>query len=178
MEAMTKMIKIDIAGWNEPSTVPRQPIHHPIMTNPSEHTVSISLTTKRSAEALDFYARAFGAEELFRMPTPGGGIAHAEFRIGNTLFGLSDEAPDWHAYALPEGAMASCLFAINTDDCDKGFAQAVAAGAKPLIPPQDYFWGKRVGVVCDPFGYRWSLRQHLEDVPPEEMARRARALFS
>jgi PhnB protein len=147
------------------------------MPHSPDPTVFISLTTRHAASALDFYARAFGAQEKFRMPTPDGGVAHAEFMIGNTLLCISDEASDWHAYALPEGKMASCLFAINTDDCDKAFSRAVAAGAKPLFQPQD-FLGKRIGVLCDPFGYRWSIRQHVEDVSPEEMGRRLRAMFA
>ena len=108
------------------------------------------------------------------MADPGGGVAHAEFMLGNTRIYVSDEAPEWHAGAMPEGTMASCLFGIATDDCDASHERAVAAGAKPLSGPQNHFWGIRSALVLDPFGYRWSLGQQIEEVPPEELARRAK----
>ncbi len=140
-------------------------------------TISLSLTVKDAAEALQFYANALGAEEVFRMPIPGGGVAHAEFVIGNTHIYISDEAPDWHAYAMPEGAMASCIFHITTDNCDNSYEHAVKAGAESLSPPQDYFWGVRSAIIKDPFGYRWSFGQQIEEVTPEEMAKRAQEYF-
>lgn len=140
-------------------------------------SVSLSLTVKNAAKALEFYSNALGAEEVFRMPTPDGGIAHAEFLVGNTHIYISDEAPDWHAYAMPEGETASCLFSIVIDDCDKAYENAVKAGAKSLSPPQDHFWGARSAIVKDPFGYRWSFGQQIEEVTPEEMAKRAQAFF-
>lgn len=140
-------------------------------------TVSLSLTVKNTAKALEFYSNALGAEEVFRMPTPDGGIAHAEFLVGNTHIYISDEAPDWLAYAMPEGGTASCLFSIVIDDCDKSYENAVKAGAKSLSPPQDHFWGVRSSIVKDPFGYRWSFGQQIEEVTPEEMAKRAQVFF-
>ncbi len=142
-----------------------------------EPTVSFSLTVKNGNEALDFYKRALGAEELYRMPTPDGGIAHAEFMIGNTKIYLSDESPEWHAMAMPEGAQASCLLAIATDDCDASFKRAVEAGGEVLNEPEDQFWGMRSSMVRDPFGYRWSFGQFIEDVSPEEMERRAKEIY-
>jgi len=141
-------------------------------------TVSLSLTVKDTNKALQFYADALEAKEAFRLPTPDGGIAHAEFAVGNTHIYISDEAPDWHAFAMPEGGMAACLFSILVDDCDHAYAKAVNAGAEPLSPPQDHFWGMRSAVVKDPFGYRWSFGQMVEDVSPEELARRAQKFFS
>ncbi len=137
-------------------------------------TVSISLTVKEGAAALDFYAEAFGAEETYRMEAPGGAVAHAEFKIGNTLIFLSEEAPEWHAKALPKSRMASCLFSIAVEDCDASFERALKAGAKPLSKPQDQFWGQRSAVVRDPFGYRWSFGQKIEEVSNEELDRRAK----
>lgn len=148
------------------------------MNSSIEPTVSISLTFKRAADALDFYSKAFGAVELFRMSPAEGVVSHAEFMIGNTHMLMSDESPMWQASAMPEGTMASCLFAINVENVDEAFAKAIEAGATPLSPPEDQFWGKRTGIVCDPFGYRWNLRQHIEDVSPEEMMKRAQAFMS
>ncbi len=143
----------------------------------TQPTIAVSLTVKDGATALDFYARAFDARELYRMAAPDGSVAHSEFMIGNTLLYLSGESPDWKAFAMPEGATASCLFGITTDDCDAAFKQAVEAGGEPVADPQDYFWGMRTGVIRDPFGYRWSLRQLIEEVSPEEMAKRAKEFF-
>lgn len=143
----------------------------------NQPSVSLSLTVKRASDALDFYTKAFGANELFRMPTPDGGVAHAEFMIGNSRIYISDESPEWHAEAMPEGTKASCLFAIGVESCDDAFKQAVDAGGKVLMEPEDQFWGMRSGMIQDPFGYRWTLAQFLEEVSPEEMARRAKELY-
>lgn len=145
------------------------------MPSPTEPTVSLSLTVKDSTKALKFYGDALGAEEMFRMPLPDGGIAHAEFALGNTRIYISDEADEWQAYAMPEGAMASCLFAIMTDDCDAAYQRAIKAGAQSLSEPEDRFWGTRSALVKDPFGYRWSFNQVIEEISPEELARRAEA---
>lgn len=144
----------------------------------TEPTVSLSLTVKDTAKALTFYAQALNAEEVFRMPTPDGGIAHAEFKIGNTHIYISDEAEEWHAFAMPAGTTASCLFSIITQDCDTAYHQAIEAGAHSLSPPQNQFWGTRSALIKDPFGYRWSLNQIVEKVTPEEMEKRAQAFFS
>lgn len=140
-------------------------------------TVAFSLTVKNANEALDFYTRAFGAEELFRMPEPDGGVAHAEFMIGNTKIFISDEAPEFHAKAMPEGTLASCLFAIHVEDCDAAFTKAVEAGAEVLTEPTDQFWGMREAMVKDSYGYRWSFGQITEELSPEEIAKRAQELF-
>ena len=141
-------------------------------------TVSLSLTVKDAAKALDFYAVSFGAEEIFRMPAPDGGVAHAEFKLGNTRIYISDEAEEWHAFAMPEGTTASCLFSIMTEDCDSDYNKAIQAGAVSLREPENQFWGMRSAIVRDPFGYRWSFSQMVEDVSPEELAKRAQAFFS
>ncbi|WP_395736514.1 VOC family protein [Prosthecobacter sp.] len=143
-----------------------------------EPTVSFSLTCKSAAAALDFYARAFGAVELYRLSPAPGVVPHAEFMIGNTRINISDEYPQGHAHAIPEGGLAPCVFSIQVDDCDQAFARALAAGGSPLSQSRDQFWGKRTAMVKDPFGYRWSLNQHLEDVPPEELLKRAQAFMS
>lgn len=141
-------------------------------------TVSISLTFKRAADALYFYTNAFGAVELFRMSPAEGIVPHAEFMIGNTHLMMSDESPEWHAAAIPDGSMASCIFSIESENCDAAFAKAIAAGAKSLREPEDMFWGNRSALICDPFGYRWNLWHKVEEVSPEEMMKRAKAFMS
>jgi PhnB protein len=145
------------------------------MSQTNEPTVSFSLTCKSAADALDFYTRAFGAVELFRLSPAPGLVPHAEFMIGSTHINISDEAPTSHAYAIPEGGLAPCVFTIQVEDCDKAFERALAAGGSPLTPSRDQFWGKRTALIRDPFGYRWSFSQHIEDVSPDELLNRAQA---
>jgi len=143
-----------------------------------EATVAVSLTVKNTAEALDFYSKAFGAEELYRIPTPDGDIAQAEFKIGNTTFFISGESAEWHAYAMAEGTMASSLLVILTDCTNDSFKRASEAGAEELSEPQDQFWGMRTAIVKDPFGYRWSFREVFEELSLEEIMGRAEKIFS
>lgn len=148
------------------------------MEQTPEPTVSFSLTVPDAAQALDFYTHAFGAQELFRLPAPDGSIAHAEFMIGNSRIYISGEAPEWHAFAMPENQLASCLFSIATEDCDSSHRRAIEAGADSLSDPDNFFWGTRSSMVKDPFGYRWSFNQRIEDLTPEEIERRAKEFFS
>ncbi|MEM6821630.1 MAG: VOC family protein [Verrucomicrobiota bacterium] len=149
------------------------------MSQPEPSTVMISLTVKNQdvGPALDFYTKAFGAKELFRMAAPDGTIAHAEFLIGNSHMFLSGEDESWQALAIAEGTAAPCLFAINTEDCDAALKQAVETGATVVREPETYFWGVRCGMVKDDWGYRWNFRQKVEDVAPEEIERRAKELY-
>ncbi|MEO0416868.1 MAG: VOC family protein, partial [Verrucomicrobiota bacterium] len=91
---------------------------------------------------------------------------------------MSDEAPEVHALANPEGQRSSCSFSIIVDDCDAAFAQATAAGAEVLDAPADQFYGMRTSQVADPFGYRWHLCQPQEELTPEEIENRAKELFA
>lgn len=143
-----------------------------------EPTVSFSLTVPDPSQALEFYAYAFGARELFRLPAPDGSVAHAEFVIGNSRIYISGEAPEWHAFALPQGQLASCLFSIATENCDSAHERAIEAGAMSLGEPRNFFWGTRSSIVKDPFGYRWSFNQKIEALQPEEIEHRAKEFFS
>lgn len=147
------------------------------MSKPIDPTVFVSLTVKDAASALDFYTTAFGAVELFRMPDPSGAVAHAEFTIGSSKLFISNESPEWNAFAIPEGEMAPVLLVIDVDNCDEACQKAVGAGAKCLTEPVDQFFGFRTAMVLDKYGYRWNLRQLIEEVSPEEMMKRAKALF-
>lgn len=147
------------------------------MSDSPRDTVSFSLTVKDGNAALDFYAKAFDAKELYRMPTPDGGVGHAEMMIGNTRIFLSEEFPDWKAFAMPKGHLTPCLLCIEVEDCDASYAKALAAGAESISEPKDEFWGMRSSVVSDPFGFRWSFGQIIEELTPEEVSKRAADIY-
>ena len=148
------------------------------MSEQLDPTILFSLTVKNTPEALDFYAKAFGAVELFRMETPDGGIGHAEFMIGNSKVFISDASPEWNAYPMEGDTTASCLFSIGTDDCEASYKQAVEAGGQSLMEPADQVWGMKTAMIRDPYGYRWTLRELVEELTPEEMAERFEKLMS
>src|SRR5262245_19488211 len=128
------------------------------------HAVTPSLCLEGAERAIAFYAKAFGAVERFRMPTPDGRIAHAELQIGDSRVMLSD--------AIREPATSASLYLYVTD-ADAVFARAVGAGARVTMPVADMFWGDRCGSVVDPFGVRWGIATHREDHTSEEITRRA-----
>jgi PhnB protein len=139
-------------------------------------TITPCLVVRDGAAAIEFYRRAFGAAERFRMPGPDGkSIMHAELQIGDSLFMLSDEMPDMGCRApAAVGGTTGSLY-LYVPDVDAAFKRAVDAGAKVLMPVTDMFWGDRFGQVEDPSGHRWGLATHTEEVEPAEMARRQRA---
>jgi PhnB protein len=142
------------------------------------HTVTPALTVKNGAEAIEFYKRALGAKELMRIPGPDGHLVHAEIEVGDSKIMLADESPEMGCRApATVGSVTSSLY-LYVEDVDKAFRRAVEAGAKPLMPPADMFWGDRFGQVEDPSGHRWGLATHKEDPPPEEMARRQQEFFA
>jgi PhnB protein len=140
------------------------------------HTVNAYLIVEDAARAIDFYVRAFGAKELYRLPVPGPDgqdrVGHAEIRIGDTNLMLSDEWPDMGYLGPNKRGGPTASFVIYGEDCDAAFAQAVDAGATVDKPVSDQFWGDRMGTVVDPFGHKWTLGTHKEDVAPEELALR------
>lgn len=130
------------------------------------------LVISGAAEAIEFYKKAFGAEEIVRMPGPGGKLMHAEIKIGNSILMLADENPEQgHLSPKSRGGSTSSVM-LYTEDVDATFKRAVAAGAKENMPPMDMFWGDRMGNLTDPFGHTWAIATHKEDVSPEEMGRR------
>lgn len=138
------------------------------------HTVTAYLIVDDAARAIEFYKAAFGAEELYRLPM-GGKVGHAEIRIGDTNLMLSDEWPDMQALGPNKRGGATASFVIYGPDCDAAYERAVNAGAKPDRPPSDQFWGDRMGTVVDPFGHKWTVGTHIEDVSPDEMQERMEA---
>ena len=133
------------------------------------------LVCKDAAKAIDFYAKAFGAEEVARMPGPGGRIMHAEVKIGNSMLMLSDENPDRGAVA-PSGSGRSASLMFYTEDVDGVFKRAIDLGATSIEAPTDMFWGDRMGNLKDPAGHQWAIATHKEDVTPEEMQKRMQAI--
>ena len=139
------------------------------------HSITPYLVMKNAAAAIEFYKKAFGAVELFRMPAPGGKVGHAEIKIGDSPVMLADEYPDM-GFKGPEslgGTPVSLM--IYVTDVDKIYPQAIAAGGKELRPLQTQFYGDRSGTLTDPFGHMWTICTHVEDIPEEELAKRAEA---
>jgi len=130
------------------------------------------LYLRGASRAMDFYARAFGAFEIFHMAGADGKIAHAEMQVGDSVLMLADESPEQGTRSPEslEGASTSVFF--YAPDVDAVFAKALAAGAVARSEPTDMFWGDRVASFRDPFGHEWSIATHVEDVTPEEMQRR------
>ncbi|HEX4950270.1 MAG TPA: VOC family protein [Blastocatellia bacterium] len=139
-------------------------------------TVTPYLVLADAAKAIDFYKQAFGAVELFRMPTPDGNIAHAEIKIGNAPLMLSGEYADMGYHGVQHYGGSPVSLMLYVEDCDAVFHQAVAAGATVKQELKDQFYGDRSGAVMDPFGYSWHISTHKEDVAPEEMQRRMAAM--
>jgi PhnB protein len=147
------------------------------MTNPipdGYRSVNLILTVDDGARAIDFYKDAFGAEEISRLPM-GDKIGHAELQIGDTRIMLNDELPD-HGNLGPNARGGTSVgFIIYTDDVDTAFRKALDAGATEAMAVEDRFWGDRMGTVTDPFGHKWSIATHVEDVRPEEFEERMSA---
>ena len=139
------------------------------------HSVTPYLIVKNAAAAIEFYKKALGAVELYRMEAPGGKIGHAEIKIGDSPVMLADEYPDM-GYKGPESlGGTSVSLMVYVDDVDKIYPQAIAAGGKEMRTLQNQFYGDRSGTLSDPFGHVWTISSHVEDVSEEEMAKRAEA---
>ena len=144
-------------------------------TNPvpdGYHSVTPYILVDGAAAAIEFYGRAFGAVEVLRMPAGPDKIAHAEVKIGDSHVMLSDEWPDMDLLGPNRRGGATASLMIYLPDVDAAFERALAAGARQERPVEDQFWGDRMGTVVDPFGHRWTLATHIEDVSEEEMQRR------
>jgi PhnB protein len=137
--------------------------------------VTAHLSVDGAADAIDFYTRAFGAQETFRLPMPDGRVGHAEIKIGATTLMLADEFPEMDIVGPKARGGSTASFSIlvdSVDALDAMWAQALDAGAHVEREVADQFYGHRVGHLVDPFGHRWSIGAVIEDVSPEEMTRR------
>ncbi len=137
------------------------------------HSITPALVCKGAARAIEFYKEVFQAKEIHRMAGPNGAIGHAELLIGDSKLMLSDEFPGM-ADAPGSTPITSNSLYLYSDNVDALFERAVKAGAKVEMPLQNMFWGDRYGKIRDPFGHQWGLSQHVEDVAPAEMERRAK----
>ncbi len=138
-------------------------------------SVTPYLIIRGATQAIEFYQRVFGASERLRIPAPEGKIGHAEIEIGGSVVMLADEVPEGGVKS-PEafgGTPVSLL--VYVSDSDAVFAKAIAAGAKPLRPVENQFYGDRTGAFSDPFGHTWHVSTHVEDVSPEELEKRMAA---
>ena len=139
------------------------------------HTVTPYLILDRAADAIAFYKKAFGATEIMRMDAPGGRIGHAEIKLGDSAIMLADEHPEQGALSPRKLGGSPVMLHVYVEDVDAMVERAVAAGAKLIRPVADQFYGDRSGSLEDPFGYRWHIATHKEDLSPDEIGRRAAA---
>ena len=130
------------------------------------------LHVRNAAQAIDFYARAFGAQEKFRLTEPSGRIGHAELDFGSMTLMLSDEYPECGIRGPQAAGETTVTIHLHVDNADEFIQRAAKAGAEIERPPQDEFYGERGGVVRDPFGHRWNIGHNIEEVSPSEMQRR------
>jgi PhnB protein len=142
-------------------------------------TVTPYLTVKGAARAIDFYKRAFGAQEVERLTGPDGqSVVHAEIKIGDSVVMLSDELPQMGCRSPQTlGGTTASIF-LYVPDVDTAFKRAVDAGAKAAMAPADMFWGDRFGKLVDPFGHEWGMATHKEDLTPEEIRKRGAAAMA
>jgi PhnB protein len=142
------------------------------------HTVTPSIVVAGAAKALDFYKKAFGAEELSRFPGPDGSIMHASFKIGDSIIMMGDEMPEQGGRGPKSIGGSPVSFFVYGENVDAAWKRAVDAGAKVVMPLADQFWGDRTGCLEDPFGHKWWLAQRIQDLSPEELRQSAENFFS
>jgi PhnB protein len=142
------------------------------------HNVTPNVIVAGADRAIDFYKKAFGAEELMRFAGPDGRIMHAEIKIGDSIVMLADEMPDYGSRGPKSFGGTSVSFFIYADDVDGRWKRAIDAGGKEVQPLIDQFWGDRAGLIEDPFGHRWWLGQHMQELTPEEIRKAADEFFA
>ena len=141
-------------------------------------TVTPNLLLRDAAKAIEFYKSAFGAREISRFNMPDGKIGHAEITIGNSTVMLADETPQAGCRAPTALNGTTVSFFLYVENADATVQQAVKAGATVTMPVADMFWGDRMGQVQDPFGHRWSVATHKEDLSPAQIEQRGQEFFA
>jgi PhnB protein len=141
------------------------------------HTVTPYLAVKNGVKAVEFYKKAFGASEVYKLIMPDGRLGHAEIRIGDSIIMMSDEFPEYGGKSPQTLGGSAVNIHLYVEDVDALFKRALAAGAKERKPVKDQFYGDRSGQVEDPFGHLWWIATHKEDVSPAEMQKRVEAMF-
>ncbi|MFJ3481958.1 VOC family protein [Pseudomonas sp. NPDC090202] len=142
-----------------------------------QHSLTVYMGVSPAAEAIDFYKKAFGAKEMFRLDAPGGRVGHAELQIGDSRLMLSEPC-DQGGFSSPEpGGKTAFGMHLYVPDVDEQFKRAVDAGATVVSEVQDMFYGDRSGSVRDPFGHLWFIGTHKEDLSPDEIRERAMKMF-
>lgn len=136
---------------------------------PGMHTITPHLVCAGAADAIEFYKKAFNAQELGRLQGPDGKLMHALIKIGDSMAMLVDEYPEWGSLGPNARNGTSVTLHLYVEDADRQFQQAVDAGCTVRMPLDDMFWGDRYGIVQDPFGHQWSIATHVRDVSPEEI---------
>jgi PhnB protein len=136
------------------------------------HELFPYIHVKNAAEAIDFYVKAFGVTEKFRLNDPSGRIGHAELDFNGATLMLADEFPEYDIKSPQTIGNTSVTLHIHVDNADEVIERAVAAGARIEIEPKDHFYGERSGCIRDPFGHRWNIGHSIEEVSPDEMQRR------
>ena len=137
------------------------------------HTVTPSIIVRNAAQAIEFYKRAFGAEELERFEGPDGKVMHAEIRIGDSIIMLGEENPQWAAVSPQTTNAVTGALHLYVADADAAFDRAVRAGAAVRYPLENAFWGDRYGKVTDPFGHEWGIATRIRELSPQEMRQAA-----
>ncbi len=152
-----------------------QPAANPIP--PGFHTLATYLVCRNAGEAIEFYKKAFGAEEQFRLNGPGGAVVHCCLRIGDSPLMLTDECPQMGAFSPQHLGGSPVTIHLSVADADAAVARAAEAGAKVIMPVGEMFWGARYGALQDPFGHSWSVATQVRDFTPEEIQKNMETQF-
>jgi PhnB protein len=142
------------------------------------HSIVPALVVQNAATAIEYYKKAFGAEERLRMPGPDGNIMHAELKIGDSVFFLTEENPQMKNKSPQTLGGTTTMLNVYVPDVDSSYRKAIEAGGKEGMPVTDQFWGDRYGTFTDPFGYSWGIGTHKEDLNQQELGKRAQAFFA
>ena len=134
------------------------------------------IVCRNCSEAIEFYKKALGAQEISRIPGPEGVVMHAMLMVGEMPIMLNDEFPQWGKESPESVGGSMCLHTMYVEDCDAAMERFQKAGGEVTMPASDQFWGDRYGTLTDPFGHQWAFCTHVEDVSPEEIAKRMAAM--